>query len=73
MSSVTDLANLIGNAVRNIRRQDRVTVGTLQGSSVVAGGTSYRAQYAADIDKVEGKAVYVVVNENNEAVILSDR
>ena len=73
MSSVTDLANLIGNAVRNIRRQDRVTVGTLQGSSVVAGGTSYRAQYAADIGKVEGKAGYVVVHENNAAVGLSER
>ena len=70
---ITMLANVIGNAVRNIRRQDRVTVGTLQGSAVVAGGTSYRAQYAGDVDKVEGKAVYVVVNENNEAVILSDR
>ena len=60
-------------AVRNIRRQDKVTVGQLQGSSVVAGGTSYRAQYAGDVDQVDGKTVYVVVNENSEAVILSER
>ena len=73
MSNIGKLANLIGTAVRTIRRQDKVTVGTLQGGSVVAGGTSYRAQYAGDVDQVEGKAVYVVVNENNEAVILSDR
>lgn len=73
MSNISTLANLIGTAVRNIRRQDKVTVGQLQGNSVVAGGTSYRPQYAGDVDPVNGKTVYVVVNENNEAVILSDR
>ena len=73
MSNISRLASMIGTAVRNIRRQDKVTVGQLQGSSVVAGGTSYRAQYAGDVDRVDGKTVYVVVNENNEAVILSDR
>ena len=73
MSNISRLANMIGAAVRNIRRQDKVTVGQLQGASVIAGGTAYRAQYAGDVDKVNGKTVFVVVNENNEAVILSDR
>ena len=36
---VEALANLFGSAIRNARRQDRVTVGQLQGNSVVAGGT----------------------------------
>ena len=69
---VETLANLFGSAIRNARRQDRVTVGQLQGNSVVAGGTSYRAQFAADVDNVNGKTVYVVVSEKG-AVVLSDR
>ena len=69
---VEALANLFGSAIRNARRQDRVTVGQLQGNSVVAGGTSYRVQFAADVDNVKGKTVYVVVSEKG-AVVLSDR
>lgn len=73
MSNISTLANLLGNAVRAARRQDRVAVGQLQGNSVVAGGTAYRAQFAADMDKKDGKTVYVVVNENTEAIVISDR
>lgn len=72
MSNVSTLAALLGGAIRAAQRQDRVTVGQIQGSGVIVDGVSYVAEYAADVDKAAGKTVFVVVSDDG-AVVISDR
>lgn len=73
MSSITQLAQIVAGAVRQARSRDRIMVGQIYGASVIAGGTAYRARYVGDVDPSEDKPVYVVVNKDAEAVVLSER
>lgn len=71
MDHIRRLAGLVAQAAGQSSGA-RVAVGQIRGTSVQVGSEGYSAEYAADVDKYAGRAVYVLV-DGGKATVISER
>lgn len=73
MSSINDLANLVGRAVKKAQSGAKVQVGTVQGNMIIVNGRTYAPTWGGDFDVRDGDRADCVIEGEKCVVVRCSR